>query len=92
MRYHVSIESHPISPANPNLHVNDKPGLVYVHECHITSTKPATASSADLASNTARAFDHPQKRWCGLEFFVELVFEILNPGFVSLNEMISHNR
>jgi hypothetical protein len=91
MRYHVSIESDPISPENSSP-VNDKPGFVYVHECHITRTKPATASRADLASNTARAFDHPLNRRCCLEFFVELVFKILNPGFVSLKEMISHNR
>ena len=72
--------------------MKDKPGFVYVHECYITRTKPAAASLADFASNTARVSGHPLNRWCGLEFFVELVFEILNPGFVSLKEMISHNR
>ena len=88
----MCLESDPVSLENSRLHVNDKPGFVYVHECHITCTKPTTTSRADLASNTARVFDYPLNRWCSLEFFVERVFKILNPGFVSLKEMISHNR
>lgn len=88
----MSVESDPISPASSRPHLNDKPGFVYVHECHIARTKPAPASRADLASNTARAFDHPLNRWRCLEFFVEFVFEILNPGLVSLKETISYHR
>jgi len=72
--------------------VNDKPGFVYSHEGHITRTKPVAAGCADLASNTTRAFDHPLNRRCCLKFFVEIVFKFLDPGFVSLKEMISHNR
>ena len=83
--------SDPISSENASPHVNDEPSFVYVHECHITRAKPAAASCADLASHTARAIDHPRIRWCRLEFFVELVFKIFNPGFVSLKEMISRD-
>ena len=72
--------------------MKDKPGFVYVHEGHITRTQPAAASCAYLASHTTRAFVHPRNIWRRLKLFVELVFEILDPGFVSLKEMISHDQ
>lgn len=80
-----------ISPGNSSPQVNDKPGFVYVHESHITRTQPAAASCAYLASHTTRAFVHPRNMWRCLKLFVELVFEILDPGFVSLKEMISND-
>ena len=69
----------------------DVPGFVNVNESNVTRTETTSPGCAHLTSNATGACIDPLDIRCRLEFLVERVVELFNPGRVSLVETTKHH-